>query len=407
MRSDLQQFLSESDLDALWIIGSGQENPYMDYLTGSAMLVHADLFLLNNNGVLFHSPMERDAAENTGFDKSAYSNYLTQELLKESKNDPVLRQILLYEAIIRELGLMDKRIGVCGKIEFGKFFDVFSGLQDRLRNLEFSSTAAVEILDRAMITKDEEEVSRIRYLGKVTEIIADNLVSFLRSYKIKGKKLIKSADEYLTIADAKRMVNLWAAENNCRVALDLILSIGRDAGVPHNPGNGDDVFELGKTIVMDIVLGELHGGYQHDFTRTWCLGYASPEIEAAYEQVKEIQIKVIEDLKVDTPFVQYQNQVCDYFEAKGHKTVRNTRSITEGYVHSLGHGIGLRVHEKPFCPTGSKDIIEKGNIFTIEPGLYYPEKGFGIRIEDTIYAAPNGHFEIFNNSPKELVINLD
>jgi Xaa-Pro aminopeptidase len=77
-----------------------------------------------------------------------------------------------------------------------------------------------------------------------------------------------------------------------------------------------------------------------------------------------------------------------------------------GYVHSLGHGVGLRIHEKPFSgvTASPSDTLQTGSVFTIEPGLYYPKKGMGVRIEDSYYASPDGTFKAFAEYPKDLVI---
>ncbi|MPN50877.1 Aminopeptidase YpdF [bioreactor metagenome] len=76
-------------------------------------------------------------------------------------------------------------------------------------------------------------------------------------------------------------------------------------------------------------------------------------------------------------------------------------------MHSLGHGVGLNIHEKPFSSTfnpSPNDILAPGAVFTLEPGLYYPEKGMGVRIEDTLVAKADGSFEILADFPKDLIL---
>jgi len=97
-------------------------------------------------------------------------------------------------------------------------------------------------------------------------------------------------------------------------------------------------------------------------------------------------------MKPGTPASLYQQLVCDFFEQKGYATTRTNPSTLNGYVHSLGHGVGLEVHEKPsfsLMPSNS-DMIEEGDIVTIEPGLYFPERGLGVRIEDTFVVREGG-----------------
>jgi Xaa-Pro aminopeptidase len=96
------------------------------------------------------------------------------------------------------------------------------------------------------------------------------------------------------------------------------------------------------------------------------------------------------------------------FEAQGHKTLRQDSQITSGYVHSLGHGLGLNVHERPWFGIGSgpEDKLAPGSVVTIEPGLYYPEKGMGCRLEDTVWVRPDGEMEILAEYPYDLVLPM-
>jgi Xaa-Pro aminopeptidase len=111
--------------------------------------------------------------------------------------------------------------------------------------------------------------------------------------------------------------------------------------------------------------------------------------------------------KAGTPTNTVQKMVCEFFEANGHPTVLNTPGTTKGYVHSLAHGLGLNVHEAPYFPTFSEKYhLKPGNVFTIEPGLYYPDEGYGVRIEDTVYLNEKGELETLTDCPYDLVIEL-
>jgi Xaa-Pro aminopeptidase len=173
-------------------------------------------------------------------------------------------------------------------------------------------------------------------------------------------------------------------------------------------GNPEDLMTLGKTIVFDIFPAEQGGGYFYDFTRTWSLGYATPEAQALYDQVQEIYDNVIENLDLNASFIDYQRMTCEYFESKGHKSPLNTKSPLDGYVHSLGHGVGLNIHERPSSGlTASEDnILKPGVVITIEPGLYYPDKGMGFRIEDTYWVRPDGKIELLAEYPYNFVLPM-
>ena len=209
----------------------------------------------------------------------------------------------------------------------------------------------------------------------------------------------------MTIGIVKNQINLWLAEAGVENPEGTIFATGRDSGVPHSSGNPHDILELGKTIIFDIFPAEAGGGYFFDFTRTWCLGYAPDNVMELYEDVSNVFQQIMSEIKVDTLASQYQDRTCELFEEKGHPTIRNKPHTQEGYVHSLGHGIGLQIHEYPrFSLNMKKDRLVPGSVVTIEPGLYYPEKGMGVRLEDTVWVRPDGEIEILAEYPLDLII---
>jgi len=92
----------------------------------------------------------------------------------------------------------------------------------------------------------------------------------------------------------------------------------------------------------------------------------------------------------------------------GHATVKSNPATETGYVHGLAHGVGLNIHEKPWSSRKDdpNNLLVPGSVFTIEPGLYYPDQGMGVRLEDTYYVTPEGQFERFVDYPMELVLPM-
>jgi Xaa-Pro aminopeptidase len=223
---------------------------------------------------------------------------------------------------------------------------------------------------------------------------------------VKQGSLVKTNGDPLTIGDVKARINLWLSEAGAENPEGTIFAIGRDAGVPHSSGNPDDPLALGQTIVFDIYPCEAGGGYFYDFTRTWCLGYAPDDVMELYETVLSAYNKITPQLEVGKPFNHYQEMVCELFSAQGHPTIQENPQTQQGYVHSLGHGIGLNIHERPWSGINSddKDCLVPGAVFTIEPGLYYPDKGMGVRLENSLYVRPDGKMEVLVDYPMELVL---
>ncbi|OGO34981.1 MAG: hypothetical protein A2Z03_11275 [Chloroflexi bacterium RBG_16_56_8] len=265
------------------------------------------------------------------------------------------------------------------------------------------------IFMRAMETKEASEVERIRRMGGITTEVVGLVADYLTSRDVrKDEVLLKEDGTPLTVGDVKQRVNLWLAERGAVPAEGFIFAIGRDAGVPHSTGNPADLLRLGQTIIFDIYPAEQGGGYFYDFTRTWCLGYAAPEAQELYDQVFEIYHKVLDNLDLNAPFKVYEKMVCEYFESKGHKSPLNTSAPLEGYVHALGHGVGLNIHERPLSGLTASDDhrLAPGVVITSEPGLYYPEKGMGVRIEDTYWVRPDGKVERLAEYPYDLVLEM-
>jgi Xaa-Pro aminopeptidase len=165
---------------------------------------------------------------------------------------------------------------------------------------------------------------------------------------------------------------------------------------------------LGQTIIFDIYPCEAGGGYFYDFTRTWCLGYATDEALALYEDVLNVYRRIAGSLQAGTPCQDYQALACELFEGRGHPTPKSHPGTQAGYVHGLGHGVGLYIHERPYFSLnpGEDDLLPFGAVVTVEPGLYYPERSLGMRLEDTYWVRPDGKPEILAQYPLDLVLPM-
>ena len=186
----------------------------------------------------------------------------------------------------------------------------------------------------------------------------------------------------------------------------MIYAQGRDAGFPHSRGEDDQALKLGQSIVFDLFPRELGGGYHHDSTRTWCLGYAPEHIVQAYQDVMNAFEVAVDTFKSGVPARALQEAVLDYLESAGHPTSRSHPGSMDGYVHSLGHGVGLNIHERPSLSHLSKDTLQPGNVISIEPGVYYPEQGYGIRVEDLFYVDADGGLVELTTFHKQLVLPI-
>jgi Xaa-Pro aminopeptidase len=302
------------------------------------------------------------------------------------------------------------RVGLYGITELGSSYAVLTHLKTLMPDLILVGEAFDDSLFMvAMETKDENEVARIRKMGEVTTTVVGRAANLLTNSDVRADEVLLRDDGLpLTIGDVKSRIDMWLAELGAENPEGCIFAIGRDAGIPHSTGTSSDQLRLGQTIVFDIYPCEAGGGYFYDFTRTWSLGYATPEAQRLFDEVKDAYDKVAENLDLNAPFKDYNRLVCEEFEKNGHKTPLHTAAPTEGYVHSLGHGVGLNIHERPFSGLSAADdnILKPGVVITSEPGLYYPDRGMGVRIEDTLWVRPDGKMEILAHYPYDFVLKM-
>lgn len=407
MKSDLDSLMETKDLDAVLITGPGFHNPPMVYMTGGAHMTQADLIKKRGQEpVLFCSPMERDEAARTGLATQSFSNYPMEDLYKQANGNAVKALVLRYQRMLTEQGISSGRLAVYGRIDAGRAYAIFSALQKSMPELSILGEMDESALLSAMATKDHSEVERIRCMGKTTTQVVGRVAEFLSSQRAKGDVLVNQDGEPVTVGEVKRRINLWLAELGAENPEETIFAVGRDAGVPHSTGNPSDVLRLGQTIVFDIFPCEAGGGYFYDFTRTWCLGYAPDEAQALYEDVLAVYQQIMDELEMGAHCPSYQLRACEIFEARGHPTIQSKPQTQEGYVHSLGHGVGLNIHERPWFGRNASetDRLDPGSVFTIEPGLYYPERGLGVRLENTVWVRPDGKMEVLADYPMDLVL---
>jgi Xaa-Pro aminopeptidase len=399
--------MESRNLDAALITGGVQNNPAMYYMANGASLTSG--FVIKKRGtdpVLLCWPIEREEAAASGLSVVNLGKYDFRTLLREA-DDRLSASVELYRRMFADLGVSG-RVGFYGLADQGRAWVLLSALNDRLDDVEVYGDFDVTLFDAARATKDPLEAERIREVGRRTCEIVAQTVDFLKAHRVKDEMLVQADGAPLTIGRVHEEISRFIAERRLEDPEGIIFSIGRDAGVPHSKGTPEDVLALGRTIVFDIFPREAGGGYFFDMTRTFCLGYAPPEVEKVYQDVYECTEMLLRSYQVGTEARRYQQMTCDFFEDRGHPTVASNSKTEAGYVHSVGHGLGLAVHEEPRFGDvpANPDVLEPGHVFTCEPGLYYPDRGFGIRIEDVVWIDPEGAVHNLTEFPKELVIEL-
>ncbi len=182
----------------------------------------------------------------------------------------------------------------------------------------------------------------------------------------------------------------WKRNGSQGLAFESIIAFGTNGSMPHYRPHQVKL-KKGDPILIDI--GVKWGHYHSDMTRTVFLGAPSPKMQEIYKIVLKAQT---EALKLCKP----GNAISDLDSCA--RSIITAAGYGKNFNHSLGHGIGLEVHELPFIRGTATDILRPGMAITIEPGIYLPGIG-GVRIEDTVIITENG-YENLTKRPKKLQI---
>lgn len=403
MRSDIDRLMQQRGLAGMVVFAQDRYSPAMYYVTGQKLHVAMYFRASDGRAHLIHDPMERDQAAAVGCDTSTFPQHGLNRLI-EAEGQPARG----YGRLMAE---MCAQLGIRGPIAC--FGDVALGwahaMLERARELEpslASDTRWPDILTVARTTKSADEIAAIRASAAGATAAIEDLRAYLGTLRRDGDQFRDGGTGHVTLGDLRRRLHECFLAHGLAEDGESIVSQGRDAGVPHNRGNDREPVRAGTPLIVDIFPGEAGGGYHSDLTRTFCLGEPPRELAKLYDDVHDAFRTAVDHLAMGAPCRDYQERVCELFEQRGHATLRTSETTQEGYVHGLGHGVGLSVHEAPRLggPPSNTQTLEPGMVITVEPGLYYPSRGLGVRIEDLVLAREDGTFENLTPAPYALVI---
>lgn len=409
MKSDLDRLMQHYRLDTIFVYGGEEPNVQRNYLMNGINIAGA--WVIKKHGaepVAIVSPMEIDNAARSGLKIYTMFDFGAADIRKRVKADNAAFLQEYITAIFTQLGLAG-RVGFYGTADVMQIawlvHDVFPALPNAQVVYDFN---AAQLFQDAYETKDPDEIARLKEAARLSSEVVTATWGFISRHHADAEgNVLDDNGQPLTVGGVKRFILLQNLERGLENAHGMIFAQGRDAGIPHSEGQDAQPLKTGQSIVFDFYPRLVDSGYYHDMTRTWSIGYAAPEVQAVYDQVMNAFNIVADSVKVGDDGSLYQQRVNDYFETNGHKTSRSQPGSMDGYTHSLGHGIGLNIHENPSLGNFSRGgKLARGNVFTIEPGLYYPDQGFGVRVEDTVYFDQDGVLHHLTDFPYDLVLPL-
>ena len=255
-----------------------------------------------------------------------------------------------------------------------------------------------ELFDNRRRSKNETEIAGIRRAQRACEAALDASRELLRKAEPNGGGL-ELDGEPLTCERIKRVIEEVFADHGVEGS-DMIVAHGAQTAVGHNMGSGQ--IAPNEPIVFDLFPRDKETGCYSDMTRTYVVGEPSDEMKEWYTLVKRALETSTAGVKPGVNGRALFELVCDQFHEAGYKTQLNKEPgevLEDGFFHSLGHGVGLEVHELPSMGRTGQDLVP-GDVITIEPGLYRSGYG-GLRLEDIVLVTDDG-YEVLTDYPYDL-----
>ena len=253
-----------------------------------------------------------------------------------------------------------------------------SFLEKKFPDIEFikSDELSNNIYDMRTI-KSTEEIEKIHKAQKIAEKAFDEILGFIRP-GVTEREIALKLDNCMLENGAEGL------------SFETIALAGANTSMPHGvPGNYK--VKNGDFVLMDF--GAVYDGYHSDMTRTVCVGQSSEKMGKIYDIVLKAQLEALKKVKSGITGSELDGYARDIIDESGYG---------DFFGHSLGHGVGMEIHEFPTASSKSETILKENMVVTVEPGIYLPGE-FGVRIEDFVVVTENSHQNL-TNCPKKLII---
>lgn len=294
--------------------------------------------------------------------------------LEEAKNaigdhfEVLLGGVEEIKGIVDDLGI--KALGVEENVSYGEY----RSLEELFKGIEF--VAVDEAFSKIRAIKTEREISLIKTAQSVTETAFNEILPFIK--------------EGVTEIEIAARLEYIMLKNGCELAFDSIVAFGENGSKPH-AHRSERKLRRGEFVTMDF--GAKYKGYCSDMTRTVALGAVDERKARAYNAVLEAN-------KLAEKAIKIGEKCCD-IDAVARNYLAKF-SLDKFFSHSLGHSVGVDIHEMPAFSPRCEEVLKEGMIITVEPGVYL-EGDFGLRIEDMALVTKSGA-EILTHADKNLIV---
>ncbi|HEY4551901.1 MAG TPA: Xaa-Pro peptidase family protein [Bacillaceae bacterium] len=286
-------------------------------------------------------------------------------------------EVVLHKGpIISEVAEQAKKLGI-KKLGFEQDHLSYSSYKMYEEAVESEMVPVSNMIENLRLIKTEQEINILKEAADIADAAFKHILDYIRPG--------------VTELDVSNELEFFMRKSGATSSsFDIIVASGWRSALPHGVAS-DKMIEKGDFVTLDY--GALHKGYISDITRTVSVGNPSDQLKEVYDVVLEAQLKAMEQIKPGLTGIEADAIARDYIAEKGYG---------EHFGHSLGHGIGLEVHEGPGLSFRSEAKLEPGMVVTVEPGIYLPGVG-GVRIEDDTLITADGN-ETLTHSTKDLII---
>lgn len=258
------------------------------------------------------------------------------------------------------------------------------GYADKLRDRRFTVASKEDPFWDQRPVKTDDEIASISDASRHTEDALRMAFGILAEAIVKDG-LLHGPEGPLTSEYLRKHIHVYLLERDC-IAQHTIVAGGVQGCDPHNGGSGP--LRAGEPIIFDLFPKSTKTGYFADITRTVAKGPVSDSFRRLYDTVLEGQEIALSRVRAGVDGREIHGEVERLFETRGYATGANNGRM-QGFFHGTGHGFGLEIHEPPRISKVSQTLVA-GHVVTVEPGLYYPDLGGGVRIEDNVVVTEEG-----------------
>ncbi len=264
----------------------------------------------------------------------------------------------------------------CENVGFEEYDISYAKYKEYIRKYKIHNFVETEhIIEKQRMIKDEDEIRNIEKACEIT----DNCFSYLLTYIKPGMTEKQIANE----------IEDYYKQRTDGLSFDTIVASGENTSKPHAVPTDRKIQE--KDIIT-IDMGCKVNGYCSDMTRTFFVGEVPEEIKPVYDLVLKNQVQTLESYKDGASTRLLTKMVENDFKLNNYDL-----------IHSLGHGVGLEIHEPPYVSYSSDTQLRENMVVTDEPGIYIPGK-FGVRIEDTVQITKFGCISLTKSEKNYIII---